>query len=347
MQDSTFDLYDWLMDTVPGTKYNLSQSGMNQVDISRIGIKTDFAEFAAANIDGERLFRKTVAALHSVGEENVTSTIGGSQAIFIAASIMAMNHESVSIPVPEYEPMFSVPEMVGLRANRVAGIDFPGKAGKETSFMLSDPNNPRGVRYRSEVIAQIAETVAENGTHALIDEAFMDFSYEKPERIRVSDSTIFSNTFSKFYGLGFMRTGYIISDEETIARVNHLRSLYTGGSSSYFLWIAAQILQKRDYFYSRAKKLVDVNRKIVSDFADETGLISEVGSGSAPYCLMQYRSKINSVDLCRQVLSRTGVLLSSGEYFGSENSFRLCFTPETERLTEAIELLTGFFKALR
>ena len=58
---------------------------MNHVDISKIGVKTDFAEFASASIDGERLFRKTVAALHSVNEENVTSTIGGSQAIFIAA----------------------------------------------------------------------------------------------------------------------------------------------------------------------------------------------------------------------------------------------------------------------
>ena len=347
MQDSTFDLYDWLMENVPGTKYNLSQSGMNQVDISKIGVKTDFAEFASANIDGEKFFRKTVAALHSVDVDNVTSTIGGSQAIFIVASIMAMNHESVSIPVPEYEPMFSVPEMVGLRVDRINSGDFPGKAGKESAFMISDPNNPRGVRYRREVIEQIAETVAENRTHALIDEAFMDFSYEKPQRIKVSEGTIFSNTFSKFYGLGFMRTGYVISDEETIARVNHLRSLFTGGSSSYILWIAAQILQKRDYFYNMAKKLVDVNRKIVADFADETGLVSEVGSGSAPYCLMRYRSKINPADLCRQVLSKTGVLLSSGAYFGSESSFRLCFTPETERLTEAIELLTGFFKALR
>ncbi len=91
---------------------------------------------------------------------------------------------------------------------------------------------------------------------------------------------------------------------------------------------------------------MDVNRKIVSDFADETGLISEVGSGSTPYCLMRYRSKINPADLCRQVLSKTGALLSSGEYFGSESSFRLCFTLETERLTEAIELLTDFFKTL-
>jgi len=343
MQDSTFDLYDWLMENVPGTKYNLSQSGMNQVDISRIGIETDFAEFASAGIDGEKFFRKTVATLHSVDEENVTSTIGGSQAIFIAASIMAMNHEIVSIPVPEYEPMFSVPEMVGLRVNRINSGGFPGK---ETSFMLSDPNNPRGVRYRKEAIEQIAETAAENSTHALIDEAFMDFSYEKPQRLKVSEGTIFSNTFSKFYGLGFMRTGYVISDEETIAKVDHLRSLFTGGSSSYFLWIAAQILQKRDYFYNKAKKLVDVNRKIVSDFADETGLVSEVGSGSTPYCLMRYRSKINPADLCRQVLSKTGALLSSGEYFGSESSFRLCFTLETERLTEAIELLTDFFKAL-
>ncbi|MHB1709071.1 MAG: pyridoxal phosphate-dependent aminotransferase [Thermoplasmataceae archaeon] len=344
MQDSTFDLYDWLMENVPGTKYNLSQSGMNQVDISKIGIKTDFAEFASANIDGEKFFRKTVAALHSVDEDNVTSTTGGSQAIFIAASIMAMNHESVSIPVPEYEPMFSVPEMVGLSINRINSGDFPGK---ETSFMISDPNNPRGVRYKREIIEQIAETVAKNNTHALIDEAFMDFSYEKPQRIRVSGGTIFSNTFSKFYGLGFMRTGYVISDEETIARVNHLRSLFTGGSSSYILWIAAQILQKRDYFYGQAKKLMDDNRKIVSDFADETGLISEVASGSAPYCFMKYRSKINSVDLCRKVLSKTGVLLSSGEYFGSGNSFRLCFTPERGMLTEAIDLLTDFFKALR
>jgi len=343
MKDSTFDLYDWLMENVPGTKYNLSQSGMNQVDISTIGIKTNFAEFASANIDGERLFRRTVASLHSVEEKNVTSTIGGSQAIFIAASIMAMNHEKVSIPVPEYEPMFSVAEMVGLSINRIKTGDFPGK---ETSFMLSDPNNPCGVRYRREAIEQIAEMVAENNTHALIDEAFMDFSYEKPQRIKVSKGAIFSNTLSKFYGLGFMRTGYVISDEETIARVNHLRSLFTGGSSSYILWIAAQILQKRDYFYGKAKKLVDVNRKIVADFADETGLVTEAGSGSAPYCLMRYKSKINSVDLCRWVLSKTGVLLSSGEYFGSERSFRLCFTLETERLTEAVELLTGFFKAL-
>ncbi|OWP56776.1 MAG: hypothetical protein B2I17_04085 [Thermoplasmatales archaeon B_DKE] len=346
MQDSSFKLYDWLMEGMPRTKYNLSQSGMSQTDISKIGINTDFQEYASANIDGELLFRKTVAKLHSVKEENVVSTIGGSQAIFIAASLMSMNNEAISIPVPEYEPMFSVPEMLGVQVNKVGWHYFPGKISSNSSFMISDPNNPRGIRYSREIIEQIAEHVAGNNTHALIDEAFMDFSYEKPQKINVSEGVMYSNTFSKFYGLGFMRTGYVISDEETIGKINHLKSLFTGGNSSYILWIAAQILQKRDFFFNQARKLVETNRKIVSDFAEETGLKSEVKEGVTPYCLMEHRARVKSADLCRQVLEKTGVLISSGEYFGSVNSFRLCFTPESAHLEEALDLLRSFFKRL-
>lgn len=346
MQDSHFRLFDWLNESRLRTKFNLSQSGMNQIDISRIGVRTDAGEYQSSGIDGDLQFRKTVARMHSVNEDNVTSTIGGSQAIFIAASMMEMAHETVTIPVPEYEPIFSVPVMIGAVINGTRTGDLRDAVDKKTSIILSNPNNPTGVAYQDKVISRITEAVSAHGGYALIDEAFMDFSHQEPEKIKISKGIMFSNTLSKFYGLGFMRTGYVISDEDTIQRINHLKSLYTGGSSSYVLWIASQVFQKREIFFNNTRRIMTTNRKMVSDFLQDAGMESDIDTGVAPYCLVHYTGDMDSIDLCSHVLHDTGVLLSSGEYFGEENSFRLCFTPDTEVLSEALEKLGVFFRNL-
>jgi aspartate/methionine/tyrosine aminotransferase len=347
MQDSHFLLYDWINESLPRTEFNLSQSGMNQIDISRIGVKTDYGEYHSSGIDGDLQFRKTVARIHSVSEDNVTSTVGGSQAIFIAASMINMKNDPVVIPIPEYEPISSVPEMIHAKISRDRMENFHKSVRNGESFIMSNPNNPTGLAYDAGIISRMAETTSSGGHYALIDEAFMDFSHAEPEKIKIYDGIMFSNTLSKFYGLGFMRTGYIVSDRETIRRINHLKSLYTGGSSPYFLWIASQVLQKRDIFFRNAQKIMTENRKMVSDFVMDAGLRSDVASGVAPYCLVEYGQRIAAIDLCRKVLERTGVLISAGTYFGVESSFRLCFTPETEKLSEALEKLSVFFKNLR
>ncbi|MEM0156157.1 MAG: pyridoxal phosphate-dependent aminotransferase [Thermoplasmataceae archaeon] len=347
MQDSHFLLYDWINESWPKTKFNLSQSGMNQIDISKIGIKTDFGEYHSSGIDGDLQFRKTVARMHSVSEDNVASTVGGSQAIFIAASMINMKKVPLVIPVPEYEPISSVPEMINVKISRESIDNLHKPVRRRESFIMSNPNNPTGLAYNADVISRMLESTSSAGHYALIDEAFMDFSHAEAEKMKIYDGIMFSNTLSKFYGLGFMRTGYVVSDRETILRINHLKSLYTGGSSPYFLWIASQVLQKRNIFFENARKVMTVNRKMVSDFVMDTGLRSDVSFGVAPYCLVAYEQHIPSIELCRKVLEKTGVLISAGSYFGVENSFRLCFTPETETLSAALEKLSSFFKNLR
>jgi aspartate/methionine/tyrosine aminotransferase len=334
------ELFDWILSLGPTSKYNLTTSGLSEPDLRAMGIETSFEKFAAEEDEHERIFVEEVARLYGVEPENVMLTNGGSEAIFLAYSVLGTGGIA-AVPLPNYPPMFTVPRSLGIK---VQG-SLTAKSWAPGSMVgLTDPNNPTGRSLDKGAVETLVDSAKKSGATIYINETYREFTFQGSLRTHFGQTSnvITSNTMTKFFGLGRLRVGWILADKRKARQLLYAKWAVSGHDSSYSLWIATQVLRKRSDFVERARKICSRNVKLARKFLEETeGVSTELGV--APFCLVRYKGRADSVAFAREVLDKTGVLLSPGDFFGAPGAFRLCFTSDEETLKRGLAALSVFF----
>jgi len=341
LRPSRDELFDWILSLGPASKYNLTSSGMPEPDLRAMGIDTSFDDFVAEKDEHESIFAEEVARLYGVGPENVTLTNGGSEAIFLAYSVLGTAGRA-AVPLPNYPPMFTVPKSLGMR---VQGSLTAKSWSLGSMFGLTDPNNPTG-RFLDEGAADtLIDSVKGSGGSVYINETYMEFAFRGRPRTHFgrASNVITSSTMTKFFGLGRFRVGWTLSEKHKARQLLYAKWAVSGHDSAYSLWIATQVLRNRPKFVERARQICTRNARLVRRFLEQTkGVSAEIGV--APFCLVHYEGRSNSVALARRVLDRTGVLVAPGDFFGAPGAFRLCFTTGEGTLRPGLAALSEFFQ---
>jgi aspartate/methionine/tyrosine aminotransferase len=333
------DLFDWILSLGPTAKFNLTSSGLTEPSLKEMGIDTSFEHFASEKDLHETVFAEEVARLYHVEPENVVVTAGGTEAIFMVYSVFGTGGR-LSVPLPNYPAMFTVPRSLGMKVQDLSGRPRPGGA----MLGLTDPNNPTGLRLDASFVDDLVRSSKRGGGIVYINETYREFAFsgEPGTHFDGSGGVITSGTMTKFFGLGRLRVGWILADGKRARQLRYAKWAVTGHDSEYSLWIAAQVLRKRTAFIERARQIYANNSRLVRKFLDETrGVTAELGV--APFCLVRYEKGPASVALARRVLESAGVLVSPGDFFGSPRSFRLCFTAAEGVVKGGLEALSGFF----
>jgi aspartate/methionine/tyrosine aminotransferase len=335
-------LFSWILGLGPTARYNLTSSGLSEPLLASMGVETSFEKFASAKDEHERLFAEEVASLYRVEPHNVVATNGGSEAIFLVYSVLGEGATAV-VPLPNYNPMFEVPRALGMQVtSRLSAPPAP----RRVVVGLTDPNNPKGQSLDPAVVEDLSASAGKDGT-VFINETYGEFTFRNPPltHFGTADNLVTCSTVTKFFGLGRLRVGWILSDRKTAGRLLYAKWAVSGHDSAYSLWIATQVLRKRRRFAERAKKIHSRNVKIVREFIAETnGVSTELGV--APFCLVRYGRGPGSVALAKSILKKTGVLVSPGDFFGARKAFRLCFTAEGDTLRSGLDELSRFLNRL-
>ena len=338
MRPTRDELFDWILGLGPTSEYNLTASGLPEPDLRTMGIDTSFETFTAEKDEHERIFAEEVARLYRVELENVMLTNGGSEAIFLAYSVLGAGGKA-AVPLPNYPPMFTVPRSLGMP---VQSSLTPRTVASGSMIGLTDPNNPTGKTLDEGAIGTLVES--KSGATIYINETYSEFAFPGSPRTYFGrgSNVVTSNTMTKFYGLGRLRVGWILADKMKARRLLYAKWAVSGHDSSYSLWIATQVLRGRSRFVERAHQIFSRNVSLVRKFLGETeGVSAELGA--APFCLVHYKGRPDTVAFARVVLAKTGVLIAPGEFFGAPAAFRLCFTTDEGVLMRGLVALSEFF----
>jgi aspartate/methionine/tyrosine aminotransferase len=333
-------LFAWILGLGPSARYNLTSSGLSEPDLSEMGVNTSYDRFAAEKDEHARLFAEAVAELYHVEPDNVTITIGASEAIFMVYSVFGTGGKAV-VPLPNYEPMFSVPRSLGMSvSNSVTKLSTV----KRAMYGLTDPNNPTGRSLDRGMVDELIESSKKKGTIVYVNETYKEFTFpDAPSTYFGRDGNVVTcSTMTKFYGLGRLRVGWILADRQKTHQLLKAKWLISGHNSEYSLWIATQVLRRRAAFVKRARKICSENAELVRRFIEATPSVSVRGLGAAPFCLVEYKKGPGSVSLARKLLERTGVLVAPGDFFGAPKAFRLCFTSDKKTLRVGLRRLSDF-----
>jgi aspartate/methionine/tyrosine aminotransferase len=305
-----------------------------------MGVDTSFDRFAAEKDEHERVFMEEVARLYGVEPGNVIPTNGGSEAIFLAYSVFGTAGRA-AVPLPNYPPMFCVPKSLGMKVQSSLAAKSWARG---SMFGLTDPNNPTSKSLDEGAVGTLVDSTKKSGATIYINETYREFESPGSPRTHfgLTSNVVTSSTMTKFFGLGRLRVGWILADRRKARQLLYAKWATSGHDSSYSLWIATQVLRQRPKFVERARQIYSRNLKLVHVFLEETKRVS-AELGAAPFCLVHYPGKPDSVAFAREVLDKTGVLIAPGDFFGAPGAFRLCFTTDEGTLRHGLAALSGLF----
>ncbi|MCP4225809.1 MAG: aminotransferase class I/II-fold pyridoxal phosphate-dependent enzyme, partial [Actinomycetia bacterium] len=133
-------------------------------------------------------------------------------------------------------------------------------------IMLATPNNPTGTALSTADLGQLLNKVPDD-VIVLVDEAYREFSDPAlgnpiTDLMPTHRNVVVSRTFSKAYGLAGLRTGYVITDPETVVELDKVLLALSSNSiaqaASVAVLDALEENQPRiDLLLSERQRLVD------------------------------------------------------------------------------------------
>ena len=283
--------------------------------------------------------------------EQVLVSNGSSLLLYLAIRILAPPGSQVILTDPCYACYENVvrlagaePVMIKLRHEdgfQLNVDDLKKRVTPKTRAMLiNSPMNPTGVVFSSEVMTALAEL----DIPIISDEIYADLSFEDPpcSFLSFSPQTVAIHGFSKSYAMTGWRLGYMITPLEWMSAADRLHQNLMISATEFVQEAGIWVLQKSKAYCESMKTEFNRRRLFVLERMRELGMDLGYTPTGAFYVLYKYRdSEKSSLDLCHEVLEKTGVAIAPGRDFGpgAEGFVRISYAQSMENLDRALNLL--------
>jgi aspartate/methionine/tyrosine aminotransferase len=172
---------------------------------------------------GSPALREAIAELHGTTPDCVLVTVGGMQALYLAAQVYGARAVS-------HAPSFFFPQTVvaaGGSCKVAYGWDeYSASVDEHTTLaIVNTPVNPTGYVFRQHDLDAIAVAVSDSDALVLSDEAYYGMTYDGLEHIspashpELRNRTLVLRSFSKTHAMAAWRVGYAVGSREVISEL--------------------------------------------------------------------------------------------------------------------------------
>jgi aspartate/methionine/tyrosine aminotransferase len=276
---------DWYIH-VPNVKYDFRSSGIAYfkqiLNLGEVDLSINY-------VDGNPEAIKQIADLYSVKPENVFISSEGASGqnariIRYLAERNPKKKEAI-VEYPTYEPLlrvtqehFPIVKRLERRKKDLYKLD-PDKLRRTVSrktglLVLTNPHAPSGAISDRNELMEIMKVANEHGFYVLCDEIYAEFDRKTVPTLFSVDSQlgIVTSSFTKAYGLGGLKLGIALAEE------NLVNELYTdvlntvGNSPNVVPIVAAELLTKAKEKLQKHKQKWLTLKKETEKWLDEMKL---------------------------------------------------------------------------
>ncbi len=346
--------------TRPKVKYDLGLSGILNLPFAELGANIEDLDLNGDNSYGYRPLVEALAAHCQIAPESVVTISGGTSMANHLAMAAALEHgDEVLIEEPTYEPILAVAEYLGANIKRfprpfengfrVETDELAKQITERTRLIvLTNLHNPSSVLVDEETLQRVGEMARSVGAHVLVDEVYLEAMFEAAPRssVHLGPEFIATTSITKGYGLSGLRCGWILAEPELAQRMRRLHDIFgaVGPQPSERLSVVA--LAKLPAIIARAKKILETNRAVLSEFLDlrEELRVVRTASGTTSFPrLMKGRVE----DLCAMLTEKYDTAVVPGRFFESPQHFRVGMCAEPELFREGVKRLGSALNELR
>ncbi|MDR2341477.1 MAG: histidinol-phosphate transaminase [Campylobacteraceae bacterium] len=267
--------------------------------------------------------KEALAKKYSVESENIIIGSGSDQVIEFSLFAKANSFNKILVA----KTTFAMYEIYGKRTGTTI-LKTPShehdirefsdiyKNNKDIAVIfLCLPNNPLGECLDKEDVFEFLKEIS-NDTLVVIDGAYQEFASFKDEKKKIDPkelidkftNAIYLGTFSKAYGLGGMRVGYGIGNEEIIKSLHKLRSPFNITTLS--LKAAIEALKDEEF----------IKRSVVGNFEEMTKYEEFAKKLDIEFIpsytnFITYKVKKDSSVICEELMKK-GIIIRNLKSYG-------------------------------
>ncbi len=233
---------------------------------------------------------------------------------------------------------------------------------KTKAIILNSPNNPTGIYYSDKWMKEFATMISKYSDIIVIsDEIYYDLSYFDPAptyfyqfQPELLARTIILDGISKNLACTGLRIGYTIAPSELVAVLNRLQGQSTSGANSLVQNALIYLSDERiNEFLEPICQHLRHNSELLRDkmFEYNLGDIFYQTNGAfyfvldlskTPYCKERSCKGDCSIQVCDEILDKTGVAIVPLSDFGVSNAARLSLVLPERDIIKAFDLLFSF-----
>ncbi len=345
--------------TRPKVKYDLALSGILNLPFAELDATIEDLDLNGDNAYGYRPLIDALAAHCGVSYESVVTISGGTSMANHLAMAAALEHgDEVLIEQPTYEPILAVARYFGAAIKRFSRsfennfrVDVEEITGQITArtrlIVLTNLHNPSSMLVDQETLRRIGELARSVGARVLVDEVYLEalFEAEPQSSVHLGPEFIATSSLTKGYGLSGLRCGWILAEPGLAQQMRLLNDLFGAVGPQPAERLSVVALAKLPKFIARARRILESNRTVLSEFFDSREELkvvrTESGTTSFPM-LMKGRVE----NFCTLLTEKYDTAVVPGRFFESPQHFRIgmCAEPElfkigVERLGAALDEL--------
>lgn len=347
---------EWVK-TQPKAEYDLRRSGVDRYPLKNLSFPFEETELTGHNVYGYPRLLDELAVRYGVPPDNVISCLGTSQALFLVCAALLREGDEVVVEDPAYEPLISVPVSLGARLLKLdrsfdAGYAWdPADLSRRLTprsrlLIITNLHNPSGNYQSPAKIREAAQLVSEYGGWVLVDEVYLEFleGERAVSSLCQADNIIVISSLTKVYGLGGIRSGWVIAPPEisSVMRriIDHIHVEHVYLSEKIALHALKNLDEIRAYHAPRLKQ----NLALMRDFMRNESRLSWVEPDGGIVCFPRLEMGPESGPFCRHLRDRYDTAVVPGRFFGAPRHFRLAYGVKTEILEQGLENIS---RALR
>lgn len=291
-----------------------------------------------------------------VAPENVIVSAGAKQSLYNLLYTLLNPQDEVIVLAPYWvsypemvKMVYGVPVIVrpedGSFVPRMKEIE-QAVSSYTRAIIVNSPNNPSGMMYPAELIAEMVEFCERKGIYLIMDDIYHKLifdgktpisAYKFTKKDTENTKVISINGISKLYGMTGFRIGWVVAPKQLVEIMTNVQA-QTVSCTSVVLQAAAEgALTGLQSAVEALRLTLENNRNVMMQELRGFNGVKTVKPDGTYYCLPDFRAYgSDSVALSRLLLKRALVVTVPGKEFGMEGHLRLSYATTIKDITEGV-----------
>jgi aspartate/methionine/tyrosine aminotransferase len=298
-----------------------------------------------------------------VGPERIIVTTGSSAGFILAFLAMFEAGDRVAIANPGYPPYRHIltalgcePVLIETDASTryaITGDSLRAAHGQKplAGVLVASPANPTGTMMTPQALADLIATAERDGIRVISDEIYHGLDYAVPAEtaLRLSESALVINSFSKYFCMTGWRIGWLVAPEPLVRPIERLQ-----GNLAISVPTLSQIAAEAAFDGRQDLEVIkhgyEDNRRILTEGLPSAGLDHFLPVDGAFYLYADIsRFSDDSFDFSKRLLQEAHVAATPGVDFDPVNGnkfIRFCYAGSTADMREAVKRIGGWLRRL-
>jgi aspartate aminotransferase len=289
--------------------------------------------------------------------QNVIVSSGAKQSIMNLLYAILEPKDEVIYPAPywvSYPEMAKLAGGVGVAVTPEDGSfqpsvpDIADKVGSYTkAIILNSPNNPSGVMYSKDFVAEIVAFCEKKNLWLVMDDLYnrLVFDGQKaPNPFEFAKVTgeasklVVVQGVSKMYAMTGFRIGWALGNREVVEAMTNIQGHQTSGPVTVSQWAAIGALSGVQTSIESLRLTLENQRNVMLDRLKTIPGVRVTKPDGTFYCFPDFSAYVkDSQKLAELLLERVRVVTVPGKEFGMEGHLRLSYCGTIKEIMDGLE----------